>query len=476
MTDVEEMRTAREIREVVVAGRVRPQEIVKRTMERIEEHDAQLHSLLTVDAEHAYQQADLLEARARAGELPGPLWGVPFTVKDLYDTAGVRTTYGSRIYADHVPDHDAELVARIRRAGGILVGKSNTPEFAIYIRTDNDLAEETRNPWALDRTCGGSSGGAAASVAAGITPIAVGSDGGGSIRIPSALCGTIGLKPSLGSVPGTGGRIGTRRFSAVGPMTMDVTDAEVLWHVMRGPHVGDPTWTLARGSEPPRSSERPLRIRWIGDSGVPGAESDVLSVTHDAAVDLAALLGAELDEPGTSLDAPRFADRFYDIMQADRVSSGGGDLLADERTRDLLTDYARHQFERGSLVSGAAYSAGVKAQLGAVAHLEGLLAGVDAVVTPTLGFVAPLLPEGRTALPEDARRGSVAFTFLMNFTGYPALSVPCGLVRGLPVAIQLIGRPGHEPRLLDLARRYQDSIFRLPTVLPRPVATTSEEH
>src|SRR5699024_2399807 len=145
--------------------------------------------------------------RRRAGEPPGPLWGVPFTVKDTFDTADMRTTYGSRLYAESVPQDDAELVRRVRAAGAILLGKTNTPEFAIHIRTVNDIAPETRNPWNPALTSGGSSGGAAASVSAGITPIAIGSDGGGSVRIPSALCGTVGLLPSRGAIPRSRGGI-----------------------------------------------------------------------------------------------------------------------------------------------------------------------------------------------------------------------------------------------------------------------------
>jgi Asp-tRNA(Asn)/Glu-tRNA(Gln) amidotransferase A subunit family amidase len=477
MTEGSERRTARDIRDAIVRGETSAREVLKETLDRIDRLDGRLHSFLTVAAEHANQQVDELERRRRAGENPGPLWGVPFSVKDLYDTRGVRTTYGSRAFADHVPDEDAVLVERIRRAGGILVGKTNTPEFAIYIRTDNDLAPETVNPWDLARTSGGSSGGAAASVAAGLTTIAVGSDGGGSTRIPAALCGVVGLKPTVGSIPGTGGYIGTRRFSVAGPITTDVGDAATLWQVMHGPHASDPTWTLAPQADRAGAGrpDRPLRLRWIDDSGVPGTEADVLAATHEAAQALAAVTGGRLDEPGLSLGVDAYSESFYNIMQADRVSTGGADLLSDEAARAALTDYARHQFETGSTVTGAQYSAGVRAQMRAVDHLQGLLAGADALVTPTLGFVAPLIPQGRAALPEDARRGFVSFTFLMNFTGFPALSVPCGLVRGLPVGIQLIGRPGCEPLLLELARRFQDSVFRMPVPpLCSDIAATRE--
>lgn len=469
MTSVQELGSARAIRQAIVTGRVSAREVLAATLDHIEQIDSRLHSFLTVDADLAHAQVTELEARVRSGQVPGPLWGVPFSVKDLYDTRGMRTTYGSKVYAGHIPDRDAVLVTRIRHAGGILVGKTNTPEFAIYIRTDNDLAPETVNPWDTSRTSGGSSGGAAASVAAGLTTIAVGSDGGGSIRIPSALCGIVGLKPSLGSVPGTGGRIGTRRFSSAGPMTADAGDAALLWRVMRGSHTSDLTWMLGGGHHHRAigTDGPPLRLRWIADSGVDGAEDDVITATHHGARQLADLLGAELAEPGLSLGVAEFSEPFYNMMQADRVSTGGAQLLADERTRAVLTEYARHQFETGSRVTGAQYSQALHAQLRATDHLLSLLAGADALVTPTLGFVAPLIPQGRASLPEDARRAFVSFTFLMNYTGFPAVSVPCGLVRGLPVAIQIVGRPGSEPLLLELAESFQSAVFRMPTVDPR---------
>jgi Asp-tRNA(Asn)/Glu-tRNA(Gln) amidotransferase A subunit family amidase len=456
------------IRSAIVAGETTAREVLDETIRTIREVDPLVNSFITVDAEHAHSQVDLLERRAAAGETPGPLWGVPFSVKDTYDTAGVRTTYGSRVFADHVPDKDAELVRRIRAAGGILVGKTNAPEFAIYIRTVNDLQPETLNPWDITRTSGGSSGGAASSIGAGLTSIAVGSDGGGSIRIPAALCGNVGLMPSRGSIPRTGGRIGTRRFSSAGPQALDARDAAVLYRVMAGPSGAD---GLSRGLMPTglvrRSWPGPVpRLRWIGESGVSGSEDDVVETVAAATREFAAALGTTVDTSIVSLESGQFSEAFYDMMQADRLSTGGGDLLGHAASNALLTDYGRHQFERGAAVTGAAYSAGIEMQLKALEHVDGLFDGVDIVATPTLAFVAPVIPTGGLALPEDARRAFVTFTYLMNYTGFPAITVPAGLVRGLPVGLQLIGRPGSEPQLLELAAQFQDQVFRLP---PSPI-------
>ncbi|WP_161958574.1 amidase [Ornithinimicrobium cavernae] len=446
------------IRRAVAERSTTVRAVVEEALRRIEERDGPLHAFLTVCADEALAQADQLDARLAAGEEPGPLCGVPFGVKDLYETKGVRTTYGSRAFADNVPDRDAIVVARLRAAGAVLVGKTNTPEFAIYIRTVNDLQPESRNPWDPSRTTGGSSGGSAAAVAAGMVPFAVASDGGGSTRIPSALCGLVGILPSRGTVP-RGGFIGTRRFSSSGPVTTTVDDAAAVLAVMAGPSDSDP---VSRGLSPtgvlaePWPQDRPARLRWVGDSGVPGAETDVVSHVSAGVRRFAAETGHSLTAEPVSLDSSRFSDDFYVMMQADRISTGGGDLLTDPGTREQLTGYARHHFQRGTQVSGAAYSRALETQLVATEHLLGLLEGHDALLTPTLAFVAPPVPEGPEALPEDARRGFVAFTFLMNYTGFPAVTVPCGTVRSLPVGLQLIGRPGSEPMLLDLARQFQD--------------------
>lgn len=457
--------SAVDLRAAIVHGHTTPEAAVADVLQRIEEVDDQLHSFVTVCRDHAMGQLVDLERRAASGEQPGPLWGVPFSVKDILDTAGVRTTYGSRIYEHHVPVADAEVVARIRRAGGILVGKTNTPEFAIYIRTVNDLQPETVNPWGRERTAGGSSGGAAASVAAGLTPIAVGSDGGGSVRIPSALCGLVGLMPSRGSIPRGGGRIGTRRFSAAGPMATDARDALALWRVLQGPSPVEP---LSRGLYPTgvthdRLDGRVPRLRWVGDSGVEGSDQTVVDVAHAAAESFAEALQAHLDVSEGSLESPRFADSFYTMMQADRLSTGGRELIEDPHRSRMLTSYARHHFEQALRVDGAAYSAALETQLAATVHLVHLLDGVDVVLTPTVGLVAPKIPQGSQGLPEEARRAFVAYTFLMNYTGFPAATVPCGQVHGMPVGLQMVGRPGSDEELLYLCRQFQENVFQLPS-------------
>lgn len=431
------------------------------SLDRIGALDPTLRAFLTVCADRALAEAQALD---EGGRSLGPMHGVPFSVKDVYATRDVRTTFGSAAFATHVPERDAPVVARIRQAGGVLVGKTNTPEFAIYIRTLNELQPETLNPWDPRRICGGSSGGAAASVAAGLTPVALGSDGGGSVRIPAALCGVVGLKPSRGSVPAGGGFIGTRRFSVPGPLALRVREVRAMWHAMRGP-VGDEraTHEFVDRDAARRTESTGWRLRWVADSGR-GADGSVVAAVRAAVGRLAALDGIDVDDSNSTLDTPRFAEPFYDAMMADRLATGGGQMMADAGTRAVLAPYTRHHLERAAAVTGTQYSESLARGDAATDHLDMLLDDVDFLATPTTGTIAPEGAGGPSdALPEDARRELVAYTFLANYTGYPAITVPCGTVSGMPVGLQLLGRPGAEDRLLDVAGAVQEHVHA-----PRP--------
>lgn len=438
------------------------------SLDRISAGDPMLRSFLTVCGDRALADARRLDAGAQP---VGPMHGVPFSVKDVYPTGGVRTTFGSAVFADQVPAQDAPVVARIRRAGGVLVGKTNTSEFAIYIRTVNELQPETRNPWDPARISGGSSGGAAASVAAGLTPVALGSDGGGSVRVPAALCGVVGLKPSRGAVPAGGGFIGTRWFSVPGPLALHVADARAMWQAMRGPDPGErATRTFVDRDAPRRERAAGWRMRWVADSGR-AADPEVVGAVRAAVDRLALLEGVEVDDSGASLETPRFAAPFYDVMMADRLSTGGDRMLADDAARARLAGYTRHHLQRAAQITAAAYSAALSHGAAAADHLDDLLRDVDFVLTPTTGVIAPPGADSPPdALPEDARRELVAYTFLANYTGYPAVTVPCGMVTGMPVAVQVLGRPGADDRLLDVAEAVQAHVFaprRAPWPVPR---------
>ena len=256
---------------LIAAGERSATEVTEAALRRIERLEPRLHAFITIAGDHALAEAEEADRRAAAGEPLGRLHGVPLAVKDLEATAGIRTTYGSARFGDLVPDHDSLAVERLRDAGAIVVGKTNTPEFGLLGETRSALAGETRNPWDLGRTTGGSSGGSAAAVAAGVVPAALGSDTAGSIPCPASMCGVFGLKPTRGLVPTWPDPGDARLFLDSGPLTTSVADARALLTALAGPDRRDPTSFL-----PPPDREapaRPLRIAWNPDWGRPRRRS-----------------------------------------------------------------------------------------------------------------------------------------------------------------------------------------------------------
>jgi Asp-tRNA(Asn)/Glu-tRNA(Gln) amidotransferase A subunit family amidase len=442
------------------AGELTVTDLTELALERIAVRDGRLHSLLTVDRDGALDAAKRLDRELADGAPIGPLFGLPVTLKDLFETKGLRTTSGSAILRDHVPAEDCGHAARVRRAGAVIVGKTNTPEFAIFIRTRNRLGPETANPWDLGRSCGGSSGGAAASVAAGLTPLAVASDGGGSTRIPAALCGVVGVQPSRGVVPRTGGQVGTLLFSSAGPIARTVADAALLLEVLAGPDERDPaslptapaglTGLAAELSRPGSAAGLGLRANWVERSGLFDASGPILACCRRV-LDRLDEDGLAVGESGDGLRSDRWSEAFYDMMMADRYATGGARFYEDEANRAQLSDYARSHFERAARITGARYSRALALRFHAIRELDRLFAGADVLLTPTVGATAPML-DAEPLPPAEARLPFVAYTFPVNYTGFAAVTVPCGLVDGLPVGMQVIARPGDEAVALRVAR------------------------
>jgi len=455
-------RGAAELRAQLLAGELTVAGLVESSLRRIDERDAALHSFLTVDRSGALARARELDRELADGRPPGPLFGLPVSLKDLFETKGLRTTAGSAALRDHVPEFDSGHAARLRQAGAVIVGKTNTPEFAIFIRTRNDLGPETVNPWHTGRSSGGSSGGAAASVAAGLTPFAVASDGGGSTRVPAALCGLVGVQPSHGVVPHTGGRVGTLLFSSAGPIARTVADAALLLSVLAGPDERDPASRPSALGDAAARLDAPvtgLRGTWVHRSGLLDAPAEILASCR-AALDRLDGLGIQVTASKGSLESDRWSAGFYDMMMADRYATGGAEFYEDPVNRALLTDYARNHFERAALVTGAQYSRALDQRFHAVRWLERLFQGADVLITPTVGATAPLVTDS-PAPPAEARLPFVAYTFIVNYTGFTAVTVPCGLVDGLPVGLQVIARPGDELVALRVARAIE-SVVELP--------------
>jgi aspartyl-tRNA(Asn)/glutamyl-tRNA(Gln) amidotransferase subunit A len=383
---------------------------------------------------------------ARGGDL-GPLHGVPFSVKDLVATAGVRTTWGSLARADHVPAADAVAVARLRAAGAILVGKTTTPEFGHKPLTEAPLFGRTANPWDLSRTSGGSSGGSAAAVAAGAGPLSVGTDGGGSTRIPSACCGVVGMKPTLGVVPHDLTSDAFGNLAYLGPIARTVADAAQMLDVMAGPHPADPH-SLARevtglADAGLLSDLAGVRVGWrtfFGNDRIDGETRTLFEAAVPALADAGAQVTPHDDvvENTYPLWAPLtfsfWASRYADV----EVELG-----------DRMSASLRHWMAEGRTVSGTEVRDAEAARTTLYRQVQGWFDDIDLLVTPTLA--CPAIPVDSEAtgdvviegepVPSGYRAGWYPYTHPFNLTGHPAITVPCGWTSdGLPVGLQIVGR------------------------------------
>jgi amidase len=441
--------TATEQAALVASGEVSPVELVETYLERIQRLDPELNCYVTVCADEA--------RAAAAGDLPdGPFRGVPLPIKDLNETAGVRTTFSSRAFADYVPAFDVAVVRRLKEAGFVVIGKTNTPELGITAVTESELNGACRNPWDTTRTAGGSSGGAAAAVASGLAPAAHGSDGGGSIRIPASCCGIFGIKPARGRVsPAPYG--GLEGFSTSGPLTRSVGDAAALLDVMAGYETGDAWWAT-----PP---ERPFAAEIGADSGrlrvaltttPPLIEAPVAPECITAAEDagrLLAELGHTVEEATPAWDDERLFELFMTVWQVIPALYGKPPEAFEPMTRALIDAAAKTNAVDYVLAT---------ANLREIARrIVAFWDGYDLLLTPTLA--QPPVPIG--ALDDEdpwqqLRNAGrfTPFTQIANITGLPAASVPLFWnEEGLPIGIQLVGRPADEATLFRVSAQLEQA-------------------
>ena len=435
---------------LVRSGEVSSTELVQLSLERIERVDSKLNAFVTVCGEDALATSAIIDST------PGdaPFRGVPIGVKDLAATAGIRTTYSSRAYAEYVPDFDTAVVRRIREAGFVIVGKTNTPEFGTVAFTESDLNGVTRNPWNTDLTPGGSSGGAAAAVSAGLVPLAHATDGGGSIRIPASCCGLFGLKPSRGRV--SSAPFGSLEgLSTAGPMARAVEDAAAFLDVLSGYEPGDPWWT-----PPPErpfavtTRESPGRLR-VAVTTTPPIDTPVdpeCVRAAMAAAEILARLGHDVREETPPWREPSLFDLFLTVWQV------GPALHPVDET--VMTSLNRGLVESARATSAAEYGRAV-AQLQALARrIVSAWADVDVLITPTLAL--PPVPIGW----QEAVQGPIEqllrnteftpFTAVANLTGQPAISLPLHWSDdGLPIGVQAIGPPAGDALLLQLGAQIE---------------------
>lgn len=460
MTDAELAFTpAHRLAKLVAQGDVSPVELTELFIGRIEALNPKLNAYLTIAADDALGFARAAERAVTDGKELGPLHGVPVSIKDLEMTAGIRTTFGSLIYEDHVPDSDSGVTERVRSSGAVIMGKTNTPEFGMSGTTENRLGDACRNPWDTSRTTGGSSGGAGAALASGLCPLATGSDAGGSIRIPSSFCGVYGIKPTLGRVPRFGGvaRPSPNPVSQPGPMARTVKDAAILLQALAGPDERD---VITIREEPPDylaglgGGVKGLRIGWSPDLGYATVDPEVVEMTS-AAAGLFEELGASVEEADLHLDDPFNST---DSMTYANAYASYGHLYEDRRSD--LTDLVRGRLAPGKRVTGADYAR-------ALGYLEQMRRKVavsmeeyDLLATPTMAVPAfPIGQRPSTIAGKEVESDWAfnPFNFVFNMTGQPAASIPCGFTRdGLPVGLHLVGRLRDEATVLRASAAFEE--------------------
>jgi Asp-tRNA(Asn)/Glu-tRNA(Gln) amidotransferase A subunit family amidase len=443
-----------ELAAAVRGGRVSAAELVRRSLDRIDRLDEQINAVVLVRAEDVIAEARATDARVTAGDDPGPLAGLPLLVKDNEDVAGLPTTFASKLFADSAPAaRDCDAVARLRGAGAIVVGKTNLPEFALDGFTDNSVFGTTRNPWGQDWSPGGSSGGSAAALTMGLATIATGTDGGGSVRIPAAFCGLVGLKPTNGLL-GRDPIPSWIDLSTKGPLATSVADAELLLRILRSPTAGDP-W-----QPPPAVAGLPGRPRRIVacDRLVARVEPLEGSVGSSFEQALAALEGAS-GLPIERIDSPlpvQADDDWFTLIGPEERTWVGPD--ADERSGDL-TGNARTAFAYAREVSLEDYIGARRRRYEYARTIDELLRDDTVLVCPTM-CVEGILADGRSpGQPERDVLGTDAAwynTQAVNLCGLPAVSLPAGLsANGIPFGLQLTGPRWTDGMLLSLAARWE---------------------
>ena len=446
---------ALELAALIRTRHVSPVEVVDAFAERIARLNPALSAYCTLTLDNARREAQATEQALRRKAAPGPLCGVPVAIKDVTYTRGVRTTLGSRLYEEFVPQEDAPLVSRLKAAGAIMLGKTTTPELGWKGVTDSPLFGISRNPWRLDRTPGGSSGGSAAAVAAGLAPLATGTDGAGSVRIPASFCGVVGLKPSFGLVP-YWPPSAAELVAHIGPLARTVRDAALMLDVMAGSDDRDLHSLPASGVSYLAACEQPvrgLRLAWCADLGGTPVEEPVRRLAEQAArrfVDA----GCSVEEASPDVADPHeaLATLFYGGVCA-RVAAQPAErqALVDPGLLRLVEDFrTRPLFDLGrALTERAAYGEG----------MHRFFTRFDLLLTPTMPLAA--FPVGmdwpeQVAGQQRDRLSWTPFTYPFNLTGQPAISVPCGwTAEGLPVGLQIVGRRFADATVLAAAAAFE---------------------
>jgi Asp-tRNA(Asn)/Glu-tRNA(Gln) amidotransferase A subunit family amidase len=444
-----------QLRQMLLRRELEPTEAAQFFLDRIERLNPALGAYMTVTADRALSDARRLAKLGPQEAAELKLFGIPYSVKDLTWTKGIRTTFGSKNFEDFVPEEDAEVAARLARAGGILLGKTTTPEFGGRTTTEGGLCPPARNPWKQSHSAGGSSGGAAVAVACAMGPLAHGTDGGGSVRIPAACCGVVGLKPSraritLAPVQGEG----WAGLSTSGPIARSVRDAALMLDVMAGMVPGDP-YAAAPPAEPFASAaqKRPtgLRLAAIARSALGPVDPEVAR-NFEAACKLFETMGHRVE--------PLELDPGAELVAAVKTIVAVGVGAREVPRVELMDPIVRQMLEVGRQISAVDYVRAVNQMHNTARRIVQALMPYDALLTPTL--TRPAVALG--SLPSSPDTGLeevsawIAFTFPFNATGQPAISLPNGFsAEGLPIGLQIVGRPADEETIIALAAAFEEA-------------------
>jgi aspartyl-tRNA(Asn)/glutamyl-tRNA(Gln) amidotransferase subunit A len=459
------LRSAGELAASLRDGSTTAVALVEEALGRIDRTQATLNAFVTVCRDDALAAAREADAARKRGETQGPLAGIPVSVKDIVNTKGVRTTWGSRLMAESVPDADAVAVARLKEAGAIFLGKTTTSEFAHKLLTDSPLTGTTRNPWDLARTPGGSSGGAAVAVAGGMGPLALATDAGASTRLPAACTGIVGLKPTLGVVPHSQVPDGFNNFIHLGVMARTVADAALLLDVLAGPHPADPHSLRAPRPDAVAALARPLplaglRIAWrpfCGNTKLDGATRRLCEGVLDALAEA----GAAVREDTSPIDN---AEPSWRVLQQSNWAARLGKTLdaVESRIDPSLAEGVR----AGLAYSGQDLLQATYKRTAFFRTVQGWFREADFVVTPTMSrpplaadhpALRPIEIEGEDA--GDMRASWSPYLNLFDLTGHPAVSVPCGRTPdGLPAGMQIVGKWYGDAEVLRLAARVEEIV------------------
>lgn len=449
--------TAVELAALIRAKQLSAREAMSAHLRRIERANPKVNAIVTLVAEQAMENARLADEAQGRGEALGPLHGLPVAHKDLFETAGIRTTFGSPLFRDNVPAQDALPVARIKRAGAIALGKTNTPEFGAGSQTFNTVFGATRNPYGLTKTCGGSSGGSAVSLACGMVPLADGSDAGGSLRNPAAFCGVVGLRPAPGRVPEMA--IGNAWFtlSVAGPMARTVADAALLLSVMAGPDPRCPISIAEPGSRFAGNLDRDFRgtrVAWFRNLGGVPFDRRILEVVN-AQRSVFEDLGCVVEEAEPDFSG---ADEAFNTLRAWGFLTVLGDLArlrSDQVKETILWEVAR-----GAKLTASELARAESLHTAVWHRMRIFLEKYDYFILPTTQVPPFDVDQPYVTEIEGARMESyidwMKSCYWISILETPSISVPCGFTpEGLPVGIQIVGRHRDEWSVLQMGRAFE---------------------